>query len=137
MLDQTDSARTELAERLRLALRAHPAFEVRQIGRREVRVARPYDHEQERTPYRFSLLLEEKRRYAEIVEHWSSDGGTPLRRDRDSEQPVRDLIAAELAEAGWTPGRSLVGWAIDVVKWVAWAASLTMIVVLICVFLAR
>ncbi|MFD4354503.1 hypothetical protein ACFWPX_18255 [Nocardia sp. NPDC058518] len=121
MHDETDSPRTELEHRLRLALTSHPTFEVRPVGRRELRVARPYDHNMERTPYRFSLLLEEKRRFAVTVEHWSSDGGTPLRRDRDREQPVRNLIAAELAELGWKPGRSAVGWTIAVLSQAAWA----------------
>ncbi|MFD3593158.1 hypothetical protein ACFWU5_10545 [Nocardia sp. NPDC058640] len=98
MFDETCSARTELEPRLRLALTDHPAFEVRSVGRRELRVARPYDHTRERTPRRFPLILEQKRKFARTCEYWSPEGGTPLRRDRDREQPVRNLIAAEQAE---------------------------------------
>ncbi|GGK52791.1 hypothetical protein [Nocardia camponoti] len=54
---QTDSARTELAPQRRLALTNHPSFEVRVVGRDELHVARPYDHNQERTPYLFTLAL--------------------------------------------------------------------------------
>ncbi|MFI6222770.1 hypothetical protein ACIBEH_19605 [Nocardia salmonicida] len=122
MLDETDSPRTELEHRLRLALTGNPTFEVRSVGRRELCIARPYDHHQERTPYSFTVILEEKRRFARTLEHWwPTEGGTPFRRDQDREQPVRDLIAAELAKLGWKPGRSAVGWAIAVLSQAAWA----------------
>lgn len=42
MLDETDSPRTELEHRLRLALTSHPTFEVRSVGQRELCIARPY-----------------------------------------------------------------------------------------------
>ncbi|WP_147123831.1 hypothetical protein [Nocardia neocaledoniensis] len=109
---------------------------MRQVGRREVRVARPHDFKRESTPYRFTLLVREKRGRVETVEHWSTDGDTP-RRLRDREQPVRDTIATVLAEAGWKQGRGFVGWTIAVVKEVTLGLLLTAIVVAICAFLAR
>ncbi|MFD6107515.1 hypothetical protein ACFWFQ_33175 [Nocardia salmonicida] len=122
MLDETDCPRTELESRLRLALASHPTFEVRSVGRRELCIARPYDRHQERTPYSFTVTLEEKRRFARTFEHWwPTEGGTPFRRDQDREQLVRDLIAAELAELGWKPGRSAARWTIAVLSQTAWA----------------
>ncbi|MGS2807374.1 hypothetical protein [Nocardia sp. MW-W600-9] len=137
MNDRSASARADLEQRLRLALTGLPDFKVRQVGRREIRVSRPHDYKQERTPYRFSLLVDVKRGYVETVEYWSTDGDMPLRRDRAQEQPVRDLITAVLGEAGWKQGRGVVGWTIVVVKKAALAVLLTAIVILICVLLAR
>ncbi|WP_446222202.1 hypothetical protein ACTWPB_20525 [Nocardia sp. IBHARD005] len=138
MLDEIDSPRTELEQRLRLALTGYPTFEVRSVGRREVHVARPYDHNQERTPYCFALILEEKRRFAQTVEHWwPTEGGTPLRRDRDREQPVRNLIAAELAELGWTPGRSAVGWTVAVLSQTAWAVLFLVVSTLLVIYFTQ
>ncbi|GEM30530.1 hypothetical protein NN3_15370 [Nocardia neocaledoniensis NBRC 108232] len=136
MNDRISTARDDLEQRLRLALTDQPAYTVRQVGRREVRVARPHDFKRESTPYRFTLLVREKRGRVETVEHWSTDGDTP-RRLRDREQPVRDTIATVLAEAGWKQGRGFVGWTIAVVKEVTLGLLLTAIVVAICAFLAR
>ncbi|MFD4357897.1 hypothetical protein ACFWPX_35515 [Nocardia sp. NPDC058518] len=137
MSDEIASARSELEQRLRLALTSHPAFEVRSVGRHELHVARPYDHNHERTPYSFTLILEEKRRFARTIEHWwPTEGGAPWPRDRDREQPVRDLIAAELAESGWTPGRSTVGWASATLTQAFWAI-LIMVVSLIIFYLIQ
>ncbi|MGS2807379.1 hypothetical protein [Nocardia sp. MW-W600-9] len=109
MSDETLSAKTELTQRLRLVLGSFPEFEVRQVGHNKLRVSRPYDRNRQRTPYCFTLILEEKRKFAQTVEYWWPDGeGAPWPKDRDREQPVRDMIAAELADMGWKRGRSAI-----------------------------
>ncbi|MEV6359608.1 hypothetical protein [Nocardia asteroides] len=102
-----------MEQRLRAALTGFPAFKVWAVGRRELRIERPYRYDLRGTPYCFRLHLEQKRKYALTRELWDTEGQTP-RRERDREQPVRDLIAAELSELGWRPGRSVVGWMITV-----------------------
>ncbi|MFD6220758.1 hypothetical protein [Nocardia asteroides] len=111
MYNEIPSPREELEQRLRAALVGYPAFTVRAVGRRELRIERPYRHDLRGTPYCFRLHLEQKRKYALTWELWDTEGQTP-RRERDREQPVRDLIAAEVSELGWRPGRSVVGWMI-------------------------
>ncbi|NKX86893.1 hypothetical protein [Nocardia coubleae] len=44
---------------------------------------------------------------------WDTDGETP-QRERDREQPVRNLMADEVSELGWRAGRSAVGWVITI-----------------------
>ncbi|MFC9894616.1 hypothetical protein ACFVMC_13085 [Nocardia sp. NPDC127579] len=137
MNDRMAPARDDLEHRLRRALTGHPSFVVRQVGRREVRVARPHDYRLESTPYRFSLFLDVSGRRVETVEHWSVDGDLPLRRDRDREQPVRDLIAAELARAGWRPGRGPLGSVSAVASKLAWYVCFSVIAVLMIVYFYR
>ncbi|MFD5178064.1 hypothetical protein ACFWM1_19815 [Nocardia sp. NPDC058379] len=90
--------------------------EVRRVRHRRdharFRIERPFRRDLRGTPCCFRLLLEPKRKYALTWEVWDPDDGETPRRERDREQPVRDLIAAEVSELGWRPGRSAVGWVI-------------------------
>ncbi|MFJ2667004.1 hypothetical protein ACIO14_21910 [Nocardia fluminea] len=47
---------------------------------------------------------------------------------------MRNLIAAELAELGWKPGRSAVGWAVALLSQAAWAVLFLVVSTVVLIY---
>ncbi len=96
---------------------------------------RPYQEEQARTPYRYRLVLDQRRSRVSTYRDWFPGDPGAYPPDRDREDPIDNLIATELAGLGWKEGRSAIMWLFVVLAAAGAIAGITAIVLIAIAFL--
>ncbi|MGV9664400.1 hypothetical protein [Nocardia niigatensis] len=121
MSDPIPSAKVLLESRLRMVLDGSP-YSVRSVHD-GLRVERPYDKDRTRTPYSYSLRLNEKHSRARFFRlYWpNSEGERPHHWNRDPDR-IGESIKSELAMMGWKLGRTRREWLSAILGTIIWLA---------------
>lgn len=119
--DPIPSAKVLLESRLRMVLDGSP-YSVRSVHD-GLRVERPYDKDRTRTPYSYSLRLNEKQSRARFFRlYWpNSEGERPHHWNRDPDR-IGESIKSELAMMGWKLGRTRREWLSAILGTIIWLA---------------